>query len=238
MHRSQSKGETSSHYWNLGGMQEDWDDMHISVWQLAVSPWNPSSSSILLGRGIPDMVVQWMSDPPLDLLSRSHLLNVDPASLVLAVRPMKMTHQASFHGWLAALLAMALDGLGCDWVTRESTSHTPGLTCSALSTDDWWSFPHSALLSHTTDSGLPHWDVRVCPDGGCQLSPWPLVTLRGILDKRTSTPWAGFLGDSWHIPICAVLSKFPGFHRSQSWVGQLIHLYSGNHASGHRNSHC
>ena len=41
-----------------------------------------------------------MLDPPFDPLSRSLLWNVDPASLVLAVRLMKMTHQ-SLLLWMA-----------------------------------------------------------------------------------------------------------------------------------------
>ena len=45
------------------------------------------------GGGIPHVVVQQMSDPPSDPPSRSCLWNIDPVSLVLVVRPTKMTHQ-------------------------------------------------------------------------------------------------------------------------------------------------
>ena len=41
-------------------------------------------------------------------------------SLVFAVRPMKMTHQGPFCGWLAALSAVVPDGLGCDQGTAKS----------------------------------------------------------------------------------------------------------------------
>ena len=40
------------------------------------------------------------------------VVNVDLVYLVLAVRSMKMIHQASFCRWLAALVAMAPDDLG------------------------------------------------------------------------------------------------------------------------------
>ena len=89
MQRSQSARETSSHYWSLGGMQEDWNDVHTLVWRKAV----PSSSSTLRGWGIPDVAVWQMLDPPSDPPSRSHLWNVDQVSIMLAVRPMKTTHQ-------------------------------------------------------------------------------------------------------------------------------------------------
>ena len=50
--------------------------------------------------GIPNVVVQQMSDPPSDPPSRSHLWNVNPASLVLVVRLKKMTCQGLLP-WLA-----------------------------------------------------------------------------------------------------------------------------------------
>ena len=144
------------------------------------------------GRGIPNVALQQMLNPPSDPPSRFHLWNVNPVSLVLTVRLMKMTYQGLLP-WIAG----SSSNCGARWPHMwprgsESTSHTPVLTCSALSANDWWSFPHSALPSHTMDSGLPHWNYGVCLDGGYWLSPWPLGTLRGILDGRTSTPLAGF----------------------------------------------
>ena len=86
MQRGQSARETSSHYWSLGRMQEDWNDMLVLVWWMAVPPSDSPSSSTLMEQGIPNLVVWWMLDPPSDPLPRSHLWNVDPASHVYAVK--------------------------------------------------------------------------------------------------------------------------------------------------------
>ena len=232
--KGQSARETSSHYWSLGRMQEDWHDMHASVWQMVVPP----SSSTLMGQGIPSEAVLWMLNPPSDPLSRSHLWNVDPVSLVLVVRPMKMTHQGLLP-WRAGISS----GCGNGWLWRwqwdtGTTSYTPGLACGAPSTNDWWLFPHFALPSQTTDSGLPHWNDGVHMDGGYWSSLWPSGTLRGTLGERTLTPLAGFLRHSWHIPIHAFQSRYPGSHKSWSLIGLQIQSYSGRHPSDHRNSCC
>ena len=118
------------------------------------------------GKGIPKVMVQQMLGTPSAPPSRSHLWNANPVSLMLVVRLKKMTHQG-------LLLWMAGSSSRCDarWPQMwprgsRSTSHTPGLTCNASSTDDWWSFPQSALPFCTMDSGLPHWNGRVHLDGG------------------------------------------------------------------------
>ena len=144
------------------------------------------------GGGIPNVAVQWMSHPSSDPLSRSHLWNVDPVSLVLAGRMEEDDSSGPYSadGWQ---LFQPWHQMASDMTKgNESTSCTPGLTCSVSSVDDWQSFPHSALPSYTMDSGLPHWNGRVCLDGGYWLSPWPSGTLRGILDGRNSIPLAGF----------------------------------------------
>ena len=220
--KGQSARETSLHYWSLGRMQEDWNDVHVLVWRKAVPSCNPPSSSTLRGRGIPNVAVQQMLDPPSDPPSRSHLWNGDPVSLMLVVRPTKTTCQGPLL-WRAG----SSSGHGTRWLQRwprgsKSTSHTPGLTCNASSTDDWWLFPHSGLPSHTTDSGLLHWNGRVHLDGWYWLSPWHLGTLRGTQGRRISAPLEGFLGHSWHIPINASQSRYPGSHRSQSLIGPQI----------------
>ena len=53
MQRGQSVRETSSHYSNLGMMQEDWNGMDASIWQMAVHLPDPPSSSMLMGWGYP-----------------------------------------------------------------------------------------------------------------------------------------------------------------------------------------
>ena len=65
---------------------------------------------MLMGQWIPDVAVQRMSDPPSDPLSRSHLWNDDPVSLMLVVRLTKMTHQG-----LLLWKAGSSSGHGAKW---------------------------------------------------------------------------------------------------------------------------
>ena len=120
MQRGWSMRETSSSYWSLGRMQEDWDGMHALVRQLAVPPSDPPSSSIVKG-GVSPM---WQSNG-CQLL----LLTLCPG-LILGILLQQASClwlgqwgsfvRASFGGWLAALPAMMLDGLGCDWGTANA----------------------------------------------------------------------------------------------------------------------
>ena len=128
--------------------------------------------------------------------------------------------RASFHGWLAALLAMVPDGLRCDRGTVEALlAHQAQLVVHHLQmVDD--SSPHPAPLSHTTGNGSPHWNNGGHLDGGCQLGPWLLVTLRGTLGGRISTHLAGSIEHSWCTAVHAAQSKFPWSHRFQSLVGR------------------
>ena len=63
-----------------------------------------------LGGGIPNVAVQQMLDPPSDPLSRSHLWNVNPVSLMLVVRLKKMTCQGLLP-WMAG----SSSGHGTSW---------------------------------------------------------------------------------------------------------------------------
>ena len=135
MQSGQSVRETSSHYRNLGGILRRFNDMHASVWWLVVTLFDPPSSSMMMTGGTPNVAVQQMLDPPPDPLSRSCLWNVDPASLVLVLRPMKMTHQGLLQ-WMADSSYSCGDG--CPQMSprdSKSTSCTPGPSCSASSTN-------------------------------------------------------------------------------------------------------
>ena len=76
-------------------------------------------------------------------------------------------------------------------------------------------------------NGLPHWKDGGHRDGGCQLGPWPLGTLRGTLGRKMSILLAGFLDCSWHTAVHATQSKCPGSYRFQSLVCWQIWSCSG-----------
>ena len=90
-----------------------------------------------------------------------------------AVKWMKMIHQC-----LLLWMAGSSSSCGARWPQRwqrgsNSTSCTPGPTCSAPSSNGWQQFLCFALPSYTTGNGLPHWNDGVHQNGGCWLSPWP-----------------------------------------------------------------
>ena len=112
--------ETSSHYWSLGGMQ-DWNDMHASVWQMAVPLSDSSIQFHFDGAGVSLM---WQSNGCWILLL---ILHPGPVFGMLIQWPLclqlgqwRWLIRASFCGGLTALLAMVPDGLRCDRGTAKA----------------------------------------------------------------------------------------------------------------------
>ena len=145
-----------------------------------------------MGQSISSVAVWWISDPPSDPLSRSHLWNVDPVSLVLAVRLTKITCQGLLP-WRAG----SSFGIGARWLQRwlrdsESTFHTSGLTCCASSANGWWPFPHSTLPPTPRTVGYPIETMEciqmVDPGQACDL--WGLQG--GQWTEEFQPLWQGF----------------------------------------------
>ena len=113
-------------------MQEDCNNMHSSVWQLAAPLPDPPLGSTLMGWGHSRYGDPMKVGSSSDLWSRSHPWSVSPVSLMLAVRLRKMTHQC-----LLLQMAGSSSGHGAIWPQMwprgsKSTSCTPTLTCNAL----------------------------------------------------------------------------------------------------------
>ena len=136
--RGHSARETSPHYWNLGTMQENWNNMHVSAWQLVAHLPDPPLSSMLMGWGHCQCGGQTKVSSSSDPQSRSHPWSVSPVSLMLAIRLRKITHQG-----LLLQMAGRSSGHGTRWPQMwlrgsKSTCHTPGLTlmCHPQMVDD------------------------------------------------------------------------------------------------------
>ena len=143
------------------------------------------------GRGIPNVVVWWMLDPPSDPPSRSHLLNVNPVNLGLWLGWRRWLIRAPSY-WMAGNSS----GHGARWPQiwlrgSKNTSHTPGLLVVHQPQMIDYHSPFCPLFPHHRQwvTPLKWWHAS---RWWIWLNPWPLGTLKGTLDGRTSTPLAGF----------------------------------------------